>query len=375
MSVQVPVDLGERSYEITIGGGVMERASQPLADALSGVRRAVVVTDETVGPLWLERLRLGLGNAVSLEVLTVPAGESTKSWPVLTDLIDRLLALKPDRKTMLIALGGGVIGDLTGFVAAITLRGLDFIQIPTTLLSQVDSSVGGKTAINTPAGKNLVGAFHQPRHVLIDVDCLDTLSRRERLAGYAEVVKYGALGDLEFFAWLETHGAAVIDGDQAARIEAVRRSCAAKARIVAADEREQGDRALLNLGHTFGHALEAATGFGDRLLHGEGVAIGMVMALALSEKLLGCPPEDRVRLTRHLRAVGLPVSPLAVGLSASDIPLLLDRMGQDKKALNGGLTFILAHRLGQAVVRRDVPIGPVTEVLEDSVNIDYPPSK
>ncbi len=375
MNVSVPVDLGDRSYEITIGSGLMAQASQPLADALTGVRRAVVVTDETVGPLWLERLRLGLGNAMAVEVLTVPAGEGAKSWPVLTDLIDRLLALKPDRKTLLIALGGGVIGDLTGFVAAITLRGLDFVQIPTTLLSQVDSSVGGKTAINTAAGKNLVGAFHQPRHVVIDVDCLDTLSRRERLAGYAEVVKYGVLGDAPFFAWLERNGLAVIDGDQAARIEAVRRSCAAKARIVAADEREQGDRALLNLGHTFGHALEAATGFGDRLLHGEGVAIGMVMALALSEKLLGCPPEDRVRLIRHLSKVGLPTSPGAVGLSAADIPRLLDRMGQDKKVLNGGLTFILAHRLGQAVVVRDVAISAVTEILESSFNIDYPHPK
>ncbi len=372
MRVTVPVDLGERSYEITIGSGLMARAEANLGDALNGVRRVVVVTDETVGPLWLETLRRGLGNSVALDVLTVPAGEKTKSWPTLTDLIDRLLALKPDRKTMLIALGGGVIGDLTGFVAAITLRGLDFIQIPTTLLSQVDSSVGGKTAINTPAGKNLVGAFHQPRHVLIDVDCLNSLARRERLAGYAEVVKYGVLGDPEFFAWLEANGAAVIDGDPAARIEAVRRSCAAKARIVASDEREQGDRALLNLGHTFGHALEAATGFGDRLLHGEGVAIGMVLALSLSEKLLGCPAEDRDRLTRHLSAVGLPITPKAVGLSRSDIPLLIDRMGQDKKVLNGGLTFILAHNLGRAVVVRDVPITPITEVLEDIFNIEYP---
>jgi 3-dehydroquinate synthase len=346
-----------------------------LSDALEGVRRAIVVTDETVGPLWLERLRLGRGNAIALEVLTVPAGESTKSWPVLTDLIDRLLALKPDRRTLLVALGGGVIGDLTGFVAAITLRGLDFIQIPTTLLSQVDSSVGGKTAINTPAGKNLVGAFHQPRHVLIDVDCLDTLSRRERLAGYAEVVKYGVLGDADFFAWLEAHGDAVIDGDPAARIEAVRRSCAAKARIVASDEREQGDRALLNLGHTFGHALEAATGFGDRLLHGEAVAIGMVMALALSEKLLGCPPTDRDRLTRHLKSIGLPVSPREIGLTGADALFLLDKMGQDKKVLNGGLTFILARSLGDAVVVRDVPAAPVLEVLEASLNIDYSPDK
>ena len=371
MSVTVPVDLGARSYEISIGNGLIDTAGSVLGDALSGVQRAVVVTDATVGPLWLERLRLGLGNAVALDVLTVPAGESTKSWPVLADLIDRLLALKPDRKTMLIALGGGVIGDLTGFVAAVTLRGLNFIQIPTTLLAQVDSSVGGKTAINTAAGKNLVGAFHQPRHVLIDVDCLTTLVRRERLAGYAEVVKYGVLGDADFFTWLEEHGLAVIDGDPAARIEAVRRSCNAKARIVSSDEREDGDRALLNLGHTFGHALEAATGFGDRLLHGEGVAIGMVVALALSEKLLGCPHSDRLRLCRHLTTVGLPVSPTAVGLSVSDIPLLIDRMGQDKKVLNGGLTFILARHLGKAVVQRDVPVPLVVEVLEESFNIGY----
>lgn len=375
MSVTVPVDLGSRSYEISIGNGLIDTAGSVLGDALGGVQRAVVVTDATVGPLWLERLRVGLGNAVALEVLTVPAGESTKSWPVLADLIDRLLALKPDRKTLLIALGGGVIGDLTGFVAAVTLRGLNFIQIPTTLLAQVDSSVGGKTAINTKAGKNLVGAFHQPRHVLIDVDCLTTLARRERLAGYAEVVKYGVLGDADFFTWLEQNGLAVIDGDPAARIEAVRRSCAAKARIVSSDEREEGDRALLNLGHTFGHALEAATGFGDRLLHGEGVAIGMVMALALSEKLLGCPPSDRLQLCRHLTTVGLPVSPTSVGLSVADVPLLIDRMGQDKKVLNGGLTFILAHHLGKAVVRRDVPVPLVVEVLEESFNTEYDLSK
>jgi 3-dehydroquinate synthase len=253
-----------------------------------------------------------------------------------------------------VALGGGVIGDLTGFAAAILLRGLDFVQVPTTLLAQVDSSVGGKTGIDSPQGKNLIGSFHQPRLVLADTEALSTLPRRELLAGYAEIVKYGLIDDPEFFHWLETHGHKVIDGDPEARLHAIYKSCQAKARIVAADERESGQRALLNLGHTFGHALEAETGFSEALLHGEAVAIGMVMAFELSVRLGLCPAEDAERLRRHLAAVGLPTDPGHIEGRVFSPAALIEHMTRDKKVRDGRMTFVLARGIGQAFLTRDV---------------------
>ncbi|MEO0036446.1 MAG: hypothetical protein RLZZ501_2469, partial [Pseudomonadota bacterium] len=294
----------------------------------------------------------------------MPAGEPTKDFPHLEALLDAMLAARAERGTMVVALGGGVVGDLTGFAAAILLRGVDFVQIPTTLLAQVDSSVGGKTGINTRHGKNLVGAFHQPRLVLADTDLLDSLPRRQVLAGYAEVVKYGVIDDPEFFAWLEEHGPALVAGDAAARRHAVAVSCRAKARIVAADERESGQRALLNLGHTFGHALEAETGFSDALLHGEAVAIGMVLALRLSARLGLAPAADAERLARHLDAVGLP-SALPAG-RAWDPERLLEHMSGDKKVKDGAITFVLAPGIGHSFLSRDVANGEVLALLAES---------
>jgi 3-dehydroquinate synthase len=268
---------------------------------------------------------------------------------------------------VVIALGGGVVGDLAGFAAAIALRGLDFIQIPTTLLAQVDSSVGGKTGINSRRGKNLIGAFHQPMLVLADVAALDTLPRREVLAGYAEVVKYGLIDDPAFFEWLEQNGSALVDGDEGLRSQAVRTSCAAKAAIVGRDERETGDRALLNLGHTFGHALEAAAGYGKTLLHGEAVAIGMVMAFDLSVRLGLCPEADALRVRKHLSSVGLPTDLHALRGPAWRAPELLGHMGKDKKVRDGRITFILVRGIGQAFVARDIQLGEVEALLETAL--------
>ncbi|MFA5121565.1 3-dehydroquinate synthase [Zavarzinia sp.] len=366
--VTVPVSLGERSYDIHIGAGAIDRLGAGVRD-LFPRGRALIVTDETVARLHLARAEASLDAAgVKHQAIVVAPGEGSKSFPVLERVMDRLLDARIERRDAVVALGGGVIGDLAGFAAAIAKRGVDFVQVPTTLLSQVDSSVGGKTGINTPHGKNLVGAFHQPRLVLADIALLETLPRRELLAGYAEVVKYGLLGDADFFDWLEVHGPALVAGDRAARIEAVRRSVAAKAAIVARDERETGDRALLNLGHTFGHALEAATGFGPRLLHGEGVAIGMRLAFDLSVQLGLCPGQDAVRARRHMAAVGLPTAPGdiegATALAAELAPqALIHHMAQDKKVKDGKLTFILARRIGEAFITQDVAIEAVEQVL------------
>jgi 3-dehydroquinate synthase len=290
--------------------------------------------------------------------VVVPAGEASKDFAEFGRLMERLLDQRPDRDTVLIALGGGVVGDLCGFAASVLLRGVGFIQVPTTLLAQVDSSVGGKTAINTRHGKNLVGTFYQPRLVLADTGVLDTLPRRELLAGYAEIAKYGLVDDEPFFAWLENYGHAVIDGDARARSEAIARSCQSKARIVAQDEREQaGVRDLLNLGHTFGHALEKETGYGGELLHGEAVAIGMVLAFDMSAALGLCPASDARRVRGHLEAVGLPVSPLTIpgsNVRGWDAARLVDHMRADKKNRDGKLTFILARGIGQSFVRRGV---------------------
>ena len=346
---RVRVELGERSYDVVIGAGLLDQAGSWLAPLLERPRRLVVITDPNVAATQLDRLRAGLGNR-GADLITVPAGEGAKSWGELERLLDHLLGLTIDRRTLLLALGGGVVGDLAGFAASIALRGLDFVQLPTTLLAQVDSSVGGKTAINTAAGKNLIGAFYQPRLVLADVDCLDTLPARELRAGYAEMVKHAVIADRPMFEWFEDHGAAVIAGDAAARGRAVEHSCVTKAAIVGADEREGGVRAHLNFGHTFGHALEAATGFGDRLLHGESVALGMVMAMRLSERVLGCPADDTARLVAHLAALGLPTRLADIAGVRLDPRATLAHMAVDKKAKDGRPSFILAPRLGEVRV-------------------------
>ncbi len=364
---RLTVELGERGYDILVGDGLLAAAGGHIAPLLSH-KRVMVVTDQNVAALHLAALEHTLkAHGIAFEAFVMPAGEQTKSFEHLERLIDRLLAAKVERRTVLIALGGGVIGDLVGFAAAIVMRGLEFVQIPTTLLAQVDSSVGGKTGINTPRGKNLVGSFHQPRLVLADTAVLSTLPRRELLAGYAEVVKYGLIGDAGFFTWLESHGPAVIEGDPAARQHAVVTSCAAKAAIVAEDERESGRRALLNLGHTFAHALEAEFGYGGELLHGEAVAIGMVMAFELSASLGLCPAEAPARVARHLAAVGLPTCPELTQGRILSVASLMDHMSQDKKVQDGKITFVLARGIGQAFVTRDVDRADVEALLNSDL--------
>ncbi|OAB55335.1 3-dehydroquinate synthase [Leptolyngbya valderiana BDU 20041] len=365
---RLSVGLGARSYDILVGPGLIARTGA-LIGALPGApKRVAIVTDAHVAELHLAALERALGDAgIVFEAFVVPPGEASKSFSSFERLCEALLAWGLERKTWLVALGGGVVGDLTGFAAAVLLRGLEFVQIPTSLLAQVDSSVGGKTGINTAAGKNLVGAFHQPRLVLADTDALASLPRRELLAGYAEVAKYGALGDEPFFSWLEEHGSHVVEGDAAAQIRAVAASCRAKAAVVAADEREAGQRALLNLGHTFGHALEAETGYSGALLHGEAVAIGMVMAFDLSVRLGLCPAEDADRLRRHLAAVGLATDLSDLPQVDWDAERLLGHMRKDKKVQDGRLTFVLVRGLGQAFVTREVPEDQVRALLVETV--------
>lgn len=362
---KVRVELGDRAYDILVGPGLVAKAGKHLSPLLRR-KRVAIVTDETVGKLHLPVLEKSLDAAgIRHSAIRLPAGESTKSFAQLEKLTEWLLGEEIERGDLVIALGGGVIGDLTGFAAAILRRGIDFAQIPTTLLSQVDSSVGGKTGINTKHGKNLAGAFHQPRLVLADTDVLTTLPMREFLAGYAEVVKYGLIGDRNFFEWLEENLDRLKEGDVEARIHAIVKSCEAKAATVAADEREGGVRALLNLGHTFGHALEAATGFSDRLVHGEGVAVGMALAFELSARLGLCPGQDAVRVRRHLARAGLPCSLADVPGDLPDAEGLIALMGQDKKVVDGKLTFILAHGIGEAFITRDVDPGKLRELLRE----------
>ena len=361
------VELGSRSYDIVIGRNLIAAAGEHILPLLAK-RHVVIVTDANVAKLHLEALEHALTQAgIDVDSIIMPAGEATKSFAEVERLTGLLLDMKIERGTTLIALGGGVIGDLTGFVAAITLRGIDFIQVPTTLLAQVDSSVGGKTGINSPHGKNLVGAFYQPRLVLADTATLDTLNRRELLAGYAEVVKYGLIDEPDFFKWLEANGVDVIEGDEAARRHAISVSCRAKARIVGADERESGARALLNLGHTFGHALEAECGFSDELLHGEGVAIGMVMAFDLSVTLGLCPAEDAARVQRHLASVGLPTAPGSVQGRFWSAERLIGHMGRDKKVKDGRVGFVLARGIGQTFHPAYVDLAEVAAVLETAI--------
>ncbi|MCK5495383.1 MAG: 3-dehydroquinate synthase [Hyphomicrobiaceae bacterium] len=362
----VRVDLGPRSYDIVVGDDVLAEAGKSMAPILRSPR-VVVVTDDHVAPLHLHALMRSLANAeIAADAIVLPAGEQTKDIAHFGKLLDEILGRRIDRDTSLVALGGGVIGDITGFAAASALRGIDFIQVPTTLLAQVDSSVGGKTGINSPHGKNLIGAFHQPRLVLADSRVLRTLPRREMLAGYAEAVKYGLIADEELFAWLEGHGTSLIEGNPDVQRQAVLRSCAAKAKVVAADERETGLRALLNLGHTFGHAIEAETGYGE-FLHGEAVAIGMVMAFDLSVRMGLCPAEDAARVRRHLGAVGLPTGTNFTNSMVWSPKRLIGHMAKDKKVTGGQLTFILTRGIGEAFVTRDVPGGELTAFMEGAV--------
>jgi len=362
MSEKITVGLGERAYDIHVGGGLLKRAGELLKPLAKGV--VPVVTDSHVADIHLPPLLEGLRQAgLDARAIVMPPGEVSKSFAGLERLSGALLDMEIDRKGLVVALGGGVIGDLTGFAAGVLKRGVAFAQIPTTLLAQVDSSVGGKTAINATQGKNLIGLFHQPRIVIADTSLLGTLPRRELLAGYAEVAKYGALGDAQFFEWLELKAAKALAGDEKAMVKAVAHSCRMKAEIVARDERETGDRALLNLGHTFGHALEAATGFSDRLVHGEGVAIGMALAFRLSVTLGLCPGQDAERFVRHLKAVGLPSSIGDIAGARPGAGELMRHMAHDKKVTDGKLTFILLRGLGQAFVTREVPLEAVKEVL------------
>ena len=361
----VPVALPGREYDVVIGPGLLAEAGARIGALLSRPRVAVI-TEARVADAHLAMLERALGaEGIAVSTLVLEPGEGTKGWDGLTRSVEWLLSEKVERGDVVVAFGGGVIGDLAGFAAAVVRRGVRFVQIPTSLLAQVDSSVGGKTGINTPHGKNLVGAFHQPSLVLADTAILATLTDRDFLAGYGEVVKYGLLGDAAFFEWLETHGPE-LRRDPAALIHAVRRSVEMKAEIVLRDEREAADRALLNLGHTFCHALEAATGYSDRLLHGEGVAIGCNLAFDLSARLGLCSQEEPSRVRAHLRDMGQKADLADIPGDLPGPEALLALMGQDKKVVDGTLRFILARGIGRAFVTSDVPPDAVLSVLSDS---------
>ncbi|MDP9127747.1 MAG: 3-dehydroquinate synthase, partial [Pseudomonadota bacterium] len=345
----VTVDLGRgtaaRPHDIVIGDNILSEAGNLIAVRL-GKRRCQIVTDENVGNLYLPRLEavLGVAGHTLLPSIKITPGESSKDYATLQSVLDQMMLNAIDRNTLVVAFGGGVVGDLAGLAASLALRGLDYVQIPSTLLAQVDSSVGGKTGINTSYGKNTVGAFYQPKLVLVDVALLDSLPKRQVLAGYAEVVKYGLIRDQPFFRWCEMHGGhQVLNGDREAQIHAIGVSCAHKAGIIARDERESGERALLNLGHTFGHALEAISGYSSTLLHGEAVSIGMVMAFRLSAELGLCPAAEADRVRDHLAVLGLPVTPAPF---ANNIEQLMSLMLQDKKVQGGRLSLILTHGIG-----------------------------
>jgi 3-dehydroquinate synthase len=362
----VKVRLGKRSYDIVIGDGILAEAGKRIAKLRPGTAVAIV-TDGNVAHHHLAALERSLETAkISYRSVLLSAGEGTKSYSNLETVAEAILQSRIERGDLVIALGGGVIGDLAGFAAAVVRRGVDFVQIPTTLLAQVDSSVGGKTGINSPQGKNLIGAFHQPALVLADLKTLDTLPAREFRAGYAEVAKYGLINDAKFFEWLEKNWREVFAGG-AARAKAVATSCKAKAAIVARDERERGERALLNLGHTFGHALEAATGYSDRLLHGEGVALGMVLAFKLSAKLKLCKPADVTRVVKHLENAGLPVRLSQIPGALPGPDGLVALMAQDKKVVRGKLVFILARGIGKAFVAKNVDPKILREILKEAL--------
>jgi 3-dehydroquinate synthase len=368
--VNVDVALGDRAYDIVIGRGVLASLGERVAALRPGVRTAVV-TDRTVAKYWLEPTEASLAAAgIPTSRVVVEEGEISKTYAGLEKVSEALIAAKIERNDLVIALGGGVVGDLAGFAAAILRRGVDFVQVPTSLLAQVDSSVGGKTGINSPQGKNLLGAFHQPVLVIADTAVLDTLSPRQFRAGYAEVAKYGVLGDEAFFTWLEKNHSDIVKGG-AAREHAIATSCRAKAGVVSRDERETGERALLNLGHTFGHALEAATGFSDRLFHGEGVSIGMTLAAQFSARLGMIGEADAARVERHLIEAGLPTRLQDIAGFAqeglADADALMALMAQDKKVKRGRLTFILLEAVGRAVIAKDVEPAPVRDFLKDKL--------
>lgn len=368
--VNVEVALGDRAYDIVIGRGVLASLGERVAALRPGVRTAIV-TDRTVAKYWLEPTEASLAAAaIPTSRIVVEEGEISKTYAGLEKVSEALIAAKIERNDLVIALGGGVVGDLAGFAAAILRRGVDFVQVPTSLLAQVDSSVGGKTGINSPQGKNLLGAFHQPVLVIADTAVLDTLSPRQFRAGYAEVAKYGVLGDEAFFSWLEKNHSDIVKGGSA-REHAIATSCRAKAAIVSRDERETGERALLNLGHTFGHALEAATGFSDRLFHGEGVAIGMTLAAHFSAKLGMVGEADAARVERHLIDAGLPTRLQDIAGFAqeglADADALMALMAQDKKVKRGKLTFILLEAVGRAVIAKDVEPAPVRDFLKEKL--------
>lgn len=348
------VALEGRSYDVVIGSGLLARAGQLMAGVLPA-KRAILISDATVAAHYEKTLAESMIAAgFSIASIHVPAGEGSKSFAIFQEVMEQLLALNPDRKTALVALGGGVVGDLTGFAASTLLRGVPFVQVPTSLLAQVDSSVGGKTAINAKAGKNLIGSFYQPKLVIADLDVLKTLPPREMRAGYAEIIKYGLIADAEFYRWCLFNGAAILQGDLTALTIAVEKSCAMKAAIVAEDEREADRRALLNFGHTFAHALEAETGFGERLLHGEAVAIGMVMACRLSHRLGLVGPELEQELAAHFDRLGMPARPTDVPDMAWNAEAIASHFVADKKAEAGTLTFVVLDALGQATVRKQV---------------------
>ena len=363
----VDVALGERAYDIVIGRNVLASLGTRVAGLRPGVRTAIV-TDRNVARHWLERTEASLAEAgVATSRVIVEEGEGSKTYAGLEQVSEALVAARIERNDLVIALGGGVVGDLAGFAAAILRRGVDYVQVPTSLLAQVDSSVGGKTGINSPQGKNLIGAFHQPLLVIADTAVLDTLPPRQFRAGYAEIAKYGVLGDEAFFGWLEANHAGVFRGGEA-REHAIATSCRAKAAIVARDERETGERALLNLGHTFGHALETATGFSERLFHGEGVAIGMVLAAEFSASLGMISEAAAARVERHLAEVGLPTHLQDIAGFAqeglADADALMALMAQDKKVRRGRLTFILLEAIGRAVIATDVEPARVRDFLQ-----------
>ena len=368
--VKVEVALENRAYDIVIGRGVLASLGERVAALRPGVRTAIV-TDRTVAKHWLEPAEAALAaSGIPTSRIVVEEGEISKTYAGLEKVSEALVAAKIERNDLVIALGGGVVGDLAGFAAAILRRGVDFVQVPTSLLAQVDSSVGGKTGINSPQGKNLLGAFHQPVLVIADTAVLDTLSPRQFRAGYAEVAKYGVLGDEAFFTWLEKNYADIFKGGSA-REHAIATSCRAKAGVVSRDERETGERALLNLGHTFGHALEAATGFSDRLFHGEGVAIGMTLAAQFSARLGMIGEADALRVERHLVEAGLPTRLQDIAGFAqeglADADALMALMAQDKKVKRGKLTFILLEAVGRAVIAKDVEPASVRDFLQEKL--------
>ena len=370
--IVVAVPLEGRTYEILVGRGLLAQAGARIA-AL-GPSAVAIVTDTQVGPLYAGALADSLGaQGLRTSMVTVPAGETSKSFRALERICEALLSARIERGDIVVALGGGVVGDLTGFAAAVLRRGVRFVQIPTTLLAQVDSSVGGKTGINAPQGKNLIGAFHQPSLVVADTALLDSLAPREMQAGYAEVAKYGLIDDPAFFAWCEASWQGVFAGGPE-RDEAVARSCRAKAAVVLRDEREEGERALLNLGHTFGHALERVTGYDPaRLVHGEGVAIGIAQAFRFSARLGLCPATDAQRVERHFRTVGLPTRLEQVPGGHTSVDALLDAMAQDKKVKAGALTFVLARGIGRSFIAAGIPVEDVRAFLvEETGAADHP---